>query len=83
MSSEFLIAQISVKRSDTDHEILTPQEFIKLSFTERTRLIQQRAVEFIDFNGEKVSLLAGMKELTRIIQKLRETGSLYQTMFKK
>lgn len=74
------IAQVAIKNSDTDYEIISLFQFLKKSAIERTELVVGKKVEFIDFNGSKVPLLEGLKAITLLIKKLREEGQLLSNM---
>lgn len=74
------IAQVAIKKSDTDYEVISLFQFLKKSVVERTELVVAKKVEFIDYQGSKVPLLEGLKAITLLIKKLREEGQLLSNM---
>ncbi|WPP48432.1 hypothetical protein [Catalinimonas niigatensis] len=74
------IAQVAIKKSETDYEVITLFQFLKKSAIERTELVVGKKVEFIDYKGGKVPLLEGLKAITLLIKKLREEGQLLSNM---
>ena len=74
------IAQVSVKNSETDYDIISLFQFLKKGVVERTELVKAQQIEFIDFHGDKVSLLEGLRAITTLIKKLREEGVLISNL---
>ncbi|MGB3617363.1 MAG: hypothetical protein WBA12_04540 [Catalinimonas sp.] len=74
------IAQIVIKLSATDHQVITLFEFLKKDISERTQLITSRKLEFVDFEGEKIPKLVALRAITSLIKKLREEGTLVSMM---
>jgi hypothetical protein len=74
------IAQVALKKSDTDYEVITLFQFLTKSPVERTELVVGKKVEFIDYKGGKIPLLEGLKAITFLIKKLREEGQLLSSM---
>lgn len=68
------IAQVSIKNSETDYDVITLFQFLKKNVAERTELVTAKRVEFIDYQGNKIALLAGLQAITALIKKLREEG---------
>lgn len=69
------IFNVSVKRSETDHELLSVENFIKIPIAERNKLIMSRAVQFFDEHGQTIPLVTAMAMLTDILKQLREQGA--------
>lgn len=80
MENEVTIAQVSIKNSDTDFELITLHEFLKKPAFERSNLIIAKRVEFIDFSGVKIPTLDALKSITSLIKKLREEGKLINSV---
>ena len=80
MENEVNIAQVSIKNSDTDFDLITLHEFLKKPAFERTDMIMKKRVEFIDFSGNKVPTLEALKAITALIKKLREEGKLFTSV---
>ncbi|MEQ9439280.1 MAG: hypothetical protein RIG62_09535 [Cyclobacteriaceae bacterium] len=74
------IAQVAIKHSETDYQIITLHEFLKKGTAERTSLVLGKKVEFIDFQGDKISLLEALKAITELIKQLRAEGTLISSM---
>lgn len=69
-----IIANVSVKNSDTSYDLITLHQFLKLPLTKRHELIKTQQVEFIDNIGDKIKLIDGLKAITELIKNLREEG---------
>lgn len=80
MEKEVNIAQVSVKNSDTDYDLITLHEFLKKGAGERTELVVQRRVEFINYQGGKIPTLEALKSITALIKKLREEGKFFTSV---
>jgi len=80
MEQEINIAQVSVKNSDTDYDLITLHEFLKKSAGERTELVMQKRIEFINYQGGKIPLLEALKAITALIKKLREEGKFFTSV---
>ncbi len=74
------IAQVSIKNSETDYDIISLFQFLKKGVAERTELVKTQRIEFIDFHGDKVSLLDGLRAITALIKNLREEGVLISNL---
>ena len=74
------IAQVSIKNSETDYDVISLFQFLKKGIAERTALVTAKRVEFIDFKGNKVPLLEGLRAITTLIKKLREEGTLISSL---
>lgn len=70
------ISQVSIKNSETDYDAVSLTHFLKKSAMERTTLITSKRVEFVDFQGNKIPLLEGLRAITALMKRLREEGSL-------
>ena len=70
------IAQVSIQNSETDYDVVSLAHFLKKNVMERTTLITSRRVEFVDFEGNKIPLLDGLKAITVLMKRLREEGTL-------
>ena len=70
------IAQVSVQNSETDYDVVSLANFLKKNAMERTTLITSKRVEFVDFEGNKIPLLDGLKAITVLMRRLREEGTL-------
>jgi hypothetical protein len=80
MENEANIAQVSVKNSDTDYDLITLHEFLKKAASERTELVMQKRVEFINYKGGKIPTLDALKSITALIKKLREEGKFFTSI---
>ena len=78
MSVEINIAQVSIKTSDTNFDLITLHQFFKIPALKRHDMIKAQQVEFIDVKGEKIKLLDALKAITELIKKLREEGTYTQ-----
>lgn len=74
------IAQVSIRNSETDYDVVSLTQFLKKNVMERTTLITSKRVEFIDFHGNKVPLLEGLKAITLLMKQLREEGTLFASL---
>ena len=74
------IAQVAIKNSETDYQIITLHEFLKKGSSERTSLVLGKKAEFIDFERNKINLLEALKSITELIKKLRSEGTLVDSM---
>ena len=74
------IAQVSIKNSETDYDVISLFQFLKKGIVERTALVTAKKIEFIDYHGEKVPLLEGLRAITALVKKLREEGVLISNM---
>lgn len=74
------IAQVSIKNSETDYDVISLFQFLKKGVAERTALVTAKRIEFIDFHGGKVPLLDGLRAITSLIKKLREEGMLISNL---
>ena len=74
------IAHVSIKNSETDYDVITLFQFLKKGIAERTELVTSKRVEFIDFYGDKVPLLEGLRAITTLIKNLREEGVLISSL---
>ncbi len=70
------IAQVSIKNTETDYEVISLTQFLQKNVIERTTLITSKRVEFVDFHGNKIPLLDGLKAITLLMRQLREQGTL-------
>ncbi len=70
------IAQVSIKNSETDYDVVSLAHFLKKNAMERTTLITSKRIEFVNFNGNKIPLLEGLKAITALMKQLREEGTL-------
>ncbi len=68
------IDQISVQKSNGGHNLLRLEQFLAISPYERTQLVLQKKVTFIDEDGEIISLTDGLKALVREVNE-RKTKS--------
>ena len=68
------IAQVSIKNSETDYDVISLLHFLKKNVAERTALVTSKKVEFIDFHGNKIPLLQALRSITLLIKNLREAG---------
>lgn len=80
MTNDTNIAQVAIKNSETDYQIITLHEFLKKGTAERTALVIGKKVEFIDFEGNKINLVVALKSITELIKKLRTEGTLVSAM---
>ncbi|UZR99053.1 hypothetical protein [Chondrinema litorale] len=69
------IAQVSICSSDTNFDLVTLHQFLKIPSLKRNELIMQQKIEFIDIAGDKINLIDGLRAITSLIKKLREEGS--------
>jgi len=74
------IANVVIRRSGTDHELLPLHSFLKIPLSQRHQLISQKNVEFIDYKGGKIPFLDALKSITALIQQLRTEGKYGQYM---
>jgi len=74
------IANVVIRRSGTDHELLPLHSFLRIPLSERHQLISQKNVEFIDFKGDKIPFLDALKSITSLIQQLRTEGRFGEYM---
>ncbi|MGK7393921.1 MAG: hypothetical protein ACNS62_05095 [Candidatus Cyclobacteriaceae bacterium M3_2C_046] len=74
------IANVAIRRSATDHELLPLHSFLKIPLSQRHQLISQKSVEFIDFSGKKIPFLDALKSITALIQQLRSEGKYGEYM---
>ncbi|MEM9338831.1 MAG: hypothetical protein AAGA66_08900 [Bacteroidota bacterium] len=60
------IANVSIKKNANDYKLYTLSEF-KEDFTivDRVQLIQKGAIEFIDFDGNKIKLSEAIRLLNQ------------------
>ena len=75
-SKDYNIAQVSLKRSNTDYELITLHQFLKKDVKERTDLVMNKQVQFFDFQGNQVPIVEALKSITELIKKLRSEGKL-------
>lgn len=76
MSEENIkIANVSIKRSETDHELLTIKQYLKMPIADRFKMVEQRRIEFIDFSGAKIPLLLGLRVLREFVKKMKSDGT--------
>ena len=80
MNNNTNIAQVAIKHSETDYQIITLHEFLKKGSTERTSLVLAKKVEFINFEGGKIPMLEALKAITDLIKQLRAEGTLISSM---
>jgi len=80
MSDTVNIANVSVQKSATDHELITLHQFLKKPAMDRFNLVKDKKVEFIDYNGDKINTLLALKEITELIKSLRKEGTLSEMM---
>ena len=78
MAQEINIAQVSIKTSDTNFDLITLHQFFKIPALKRHDMIKAQQVEFIDATGNKIKLLDALKAITELIKKLREEGTYSQ-----
>lgn len=76
LTKDYNIGQISLKRSDTDYEMITLHQFLKKDVKERTDLVMQKRVQFFDFKGNSIPLLDALRSITELFKKLRAEGIL-------
>lgn len=74
------IAQVSIKNTETDYDVISLTQFLKKNVVERTMLITSKRVEFVDFHGNKIPLLEGLKAITVLMRQLREEGTLVDNL---
>lgn len=72
--NDIIIANVSIKNSDTSYDLVTLHQFLNLPLTKRHDLIKSQQIEFIDNVGSKIKLIDGLKAITGLIKKLREEG---------
>jgi hypothetical protein len=77
------IANVSIKKSETDYELVSIEDFLKIPVQERTQMIMARAVQFFDEKGNNISLATAMVMITNLLKQLREAGVLLNVMGKK
>ncbi|SDL28858.1 Ammonium Transporter Family [Catalinimonas alkaloidigena] len=70
------IAQVAVKQSDTDFEVMSLLQFLKINALERNKLVMAKRVEFVDFEGNKISILSALTAITALMAKLRADNQL-------
>ena len=75
MAEEVNIAQVSVKTSDTNFDLITLHQFFKIPALKRFELTKAQSVEFIDIQVNKIKLLDALKAITELIKKLRQEGT--------
>jgi len=75
MDSDINIAQVSIRTSGTNFDLISLHQFLNIPALKRHELIRKQHVEFIDIRGNKISFLEGLKAITALIKKLREDGS--------
>lgn len=75
--SGVIIAQVSIKRSDTNWDLITLHQFLKIPPLDRNTIIREQGVEFIDGNGDKIKLIDALKSITELIKRLREDNKFY------
>lgn len=80
MAEEVNIAQVSIKTSDTNYDLITLHQFFKISALKRHDMIKAQQIEFIDISGKKIKLIDALKSITELIKKLREEGTYSQYM---
>lgn len=71
---EVNIANVSIKRSNTNFDLISLHQFLKIPSFERHDMIKQHMVEFIDISGGKIKLIDGLKAITELIKQLRNEG---------
>jgi len=75
------IANVSIKRSASDHELISVKQFFQISIQERMVLVKDNKVEFIDFEGNKIPTMDGLKQISKLVKYLNSNGLLKE--FKK
>jgi len=63
------VSHVSIKVSDAGHNLLTLEEFACMSFDERMKLISSKSITFLDENGQKISLLDGVRFTTEYLRR--------------
>ena len=76
LGKDYNIAQVSLKRSNTDYELITLHQFLKKDVKERTELVMKKMVQFFDYQGNQVPTVEALKSITELIKKLRSEGKL-------
>ncbi len=79
-TDKITIANVVIRKSGTDHEIMPLHSFLKIPVSQRHQLISQKNVEFIDFKGGKIPFLDALKLITALIQQLRNEGKYGEFM---
>lgn len=74
------IAQVSIQNTETDYDIVSLTHFLKKNAMERTTLITSKRIEFVDYQGNKIPLLDGLKAITALMRRLREEGTLITSL---
>ncbi len=62
MSIETRVYQIVIKKA-TGYNLLSREQFAGLSLLERTNLLMERKVQFLNSKGEVIPLIEGVKNL--------------------
>jgi hypothetical protein len=75
MNLDINIAQVSIRTSGTNFDLISLHQFLNIPALKRHELIRKQHVEFLDTLGNKINFLDGLKSITALIKKLREDGS--------
>ena len=57
------IAAVSVKRSDGDYTLYTLEEFLEYTLFDRIKMIREKRLQFIDFEGNKIRLSIALRQI--------------------
>jgi hypothetical protein len=64
-----VITHVSVKKTEGGYNVLKIEDFVSLSIQERTELLIQKKIGFLDEYGENVPLLDGVKFVGTLAKK--------------
>ena len=73
------IAQVAIKHSETDYQIIITRVPEKGN-CEAYLAGAGKKIEFIDFDEGRIPMLAALKAITELIKKLRSEGTLMSSM---
>ena len=76
LGKDYNIAQVSLKKSSTDYELITLHQFLKKDVKERTDLVMRKMVQFFDYQGNQIPTVDALRAITELIKKLRSEGKL-------
>jgi len=76
LGKDYNIAQVSLKKSNTDYELITLHQFLKKDVKERTDLVMRKMVQFFDYQGNQIPTVEALRSITELIKKLRSEGKL-------
>lgn len=77
-----VIANVVLKKTNNDYELISVKKFVGKGAMERHRLIKEKLVEFVDYEGNPIDLLSALQAITVFIKKLRELGGIKQILQK-